>query len=111
MNSISCNLRKHPLFSQENSAVPRYRFVAKIVKSALLRCFKAISVKTPPNLTRSPGGTKDNETNEGKQEKMGFNDESKKSDNKKHLQSMSMTEKASHCTTIPGSLSVYNLHL
>ena len=78
-----------PCFLKKNKcAVPRYRFVAKIVKSALVRCFKAISVKTPPNLTRSPGGTKDNETNEGKQEKMGFNDESKKSDNKRHVQSI-----------------------
>ena len=67
MNSISCNLRKHPpVLSKKKSkcAIPRYRFVAKIVKSVLLRCFKAISVKTPPNLTRSPGGTEDNETNE-----------------------------------------------
>ena len=47
----------------------------------------------------------------GKQERMGFNDESSKANNKRHVQSMSMTEKAAQCTTIPGSLSVYNLHL
>ena len=35
----------------------------------------------------------------------------KKANNKRHVQSMSMTEKASHCTTIPGSLSVGKIYI